>query len=569
MTELPKSQFSNSNISDITAKTKRRVSLTTLVSGALFSLLIIFIVVNSVIIYRFVGFQAILSQLTQETFPEITLSGMTYNKAQELSYLTERLVNSETQAFRRTTYQDIEETIQQISNFGLKKNEDLFLKTQLQVISKEFNNLNLLIEGRIQISTFMSVQEQKLLELHNLAIGTINKSNLTQVQREAAYLWAIEFSELINTAGKSLSMERLNPLRLLLIETEQKLDALSFKTKDLKFTKDLDAYSLTLELKKLLVYDNGLLPTRINELRSIGQSNGRGNFVRNLVYDYIAQVQFHAHELRQNVKKDIESTNQRIKVQTLVVALSAIFSTLFLIVVIYLLQKKIIKRLINLNNDVMLQSSGKKEKLKVEGNDEITDIVNSFNYFVEKIDEQSNRLHELSLTDGLTGIANRRALDKRLVTELQLGKRYRWPTSILILDVDCFKAFNDHYGHLAGDDSLKSVAETLIQCKQRDVDFVARFGGEEFVFILPDTDEKGAQLVANLVLKKVVGMKITHEWNTASRYLTVSIGIATTSLDEDINDVELLERADKALFKAKKQGKNRYTAYKSSNTSSD
>jgi len=540
---------------------KRRSSLVTLVSGSLVSLLVIFIIVNSVVINRFIDFQSILSQLTSEALPEVNLSRLTYSKANNLTYLTERLVKSETQAFRRVAYQDIEDTVADINELGLDKNNDEYLKVQLGVISQEFASLNLLIEKRINIQSIMTSQEREMYLLNDKVSVLTNNKDHDHDNQHAAFFWALNFSEIVGVSGKVLTMNRLNQVRLQLEQIEKKIDSMLMESESITLPNGISAKDLTLQLKTILLSDVGLIPTRVNELRSIGQSTGRGNFVLNLVSDYVTHVQFYSFQLNESVIKDIESTSSRIEEQTQVIGLTAIFSILLLIAIIYYLQRTVIKRLIILNDSVRLRSKGKILHLDLAGNDEISDIAQSFNYFAETIDEQNKKLHELSLTDGLTGIANRRALDKGLVNELQLGKRYRWPVSVLILDVDCFKAFNDHYGHLAGDDCLKMVAKTLKDSQQRETDFVARFGGEEFVFILPDTSTKGAELVAELILKSIISLKITHEWNTASRYLTVSIGISTFNFEEPISDIELLERADKALFKAKEQGKNQFISY--------
>jgi len=544
---------------------KRRISLATLVSSALLSLLVIFIVVNSIVINRFIDFQSILSQLTSTALPEVNLSRMTYSKANNLTYLTERLVQSETQAFRRIAYQDIEKTVEEIKELGLDKNNDEYLKTQLQVISQEFESLNLLIEKRIQIQSIMVSQEQKMYQLNDMLLGLTNDNGHNHENQYAVFSWALNFSEAVSASGKALAMNQLNQVRLQHNLIEQKLEAMIIESKNITLPEGFNANNLTVQLQNILISDTGLIPTRIKELRSIGQSTGRGNFVLNLVNDYVGHVQFYSFEINELVIRDIESTSVRIEEQTLVMGLMALFSILFLIATIYYLQTTVIKRLVLLNNSVLLSSKGENSHLDLGGNDEISDIAQSFNYFVKTIDEQNQKLHELSLTDGLTGIANRRALDKRLMSELQSGKRYRWPVSVLILDVDCFKSFNDHYGHLAGDDSLKAVAKALKSCQQRETDFVARFGGEEFVIILPDTSLKGAKRVAELILKSIVSLKITHEWNTASRYLTLSIGIATFNFEKPVSDIELLERADKALFQAKQQGKNRFICYGDTN----
>jgi diguanylate cyclase (GGDEF)-like protein len=161
-------------------------------------------------------------------------------------------------------------------------------------------------------------------------------------------------------------------------------------------------------------------------------------------------------------------------------------------------------------------------------------------------------LIKLAYTDGLTGISNRRYFDKRLEEQFALSKRNKNPLSLLLIDIDHFKNYNDSKGHLAGDDALCEVAKSIENCGQRPSDISARFGGEEFALILPDTNEQGAINVANNILKSIVTLNIDHP-NSIEPYLTVSIGIASTVF-ESTND--FIDEADKQLYLSKQNGRN-------------
>lgn len=171
------------------------------------------------------------------------------------------------------------------------------------------------------------------------------------------------------------------------------------------------------------------------------------------------------------------------------------------------------------------------------------------------------QLELVSSTDGLTGLANRMQLDTTLTREWYRMKRSKRTLSALMIDVDYFKHFNDEFGHLAGDEGLKAVAGAIAKVAGRESDFAARFGGEEFVILLPCTEHLGAQKIANSVLKEVRGLQIPSA-NKAYKYLTVSIGISSCKPHkvnhQDTNPNWLLEEADKYLYKAKQQGRNRY-----------
>ena len=166
-------------------------------------------------------------------------------------------------------------------------------------------------------------------------------------------------------------------------------------------------------------------------------------------------------------------------------------------------------------------------------------------------------LQQLSTTDGLTGIANRRAFDDFLDEEWRRALRNEYQISIMMIDVDFFKKYNDTYGHLKGDECLKSVAAILKSAARRPGDMAARFGGEEFVAVLSMSDTKHAVSIAEKIRIEVEALKIPHEKSKISGYLTVSIGVVSVKPQLDMSPVELIKYADEALYKAKKEGRNR------------
>ncbi|WP_446900654.1 sensor domain-containing diguanylate cyclase [Burkholderia sp. YIM B11467] len=166
-----------------------------------------------------------------------------------------------------------------------------------------------------------------------------------------------------------------------------------------------------------------------------------------------------------------------------------------------------------------------------------------------------SKLYRLAHTDSLTGLDNRGTFDAVLTKETQRAARSGRPLSVLFVDVDHFKAFNDYYGHLAGDEVLRRVAQSASRCLRRDGDHVARYGGEEFVVTLPDTDAQGAATVAEGIRRAIAGLDIDHVQSPYGR-VTASIGTATAA-DGRMNAATLLRRADEALYRAKSGGRNR------------
>lgn len=175
----------------------------------------------------------------------------------------------------------------------------------------------------------------------------------------------------------------------------------------------------------------------------------------------------------------------------------------------------------------------------------------------QQLIEMKQKLEELSFKDSLTGIANRRMFDSILDIEWTHATRSRQPLSLIVLDIDYFKQYNDHYGHIQGDECLKQVAEILSQAATRFKDFFARYGGEEFVFILPETDARSARRVAERCLTSIAQAQIPHEYSSVSPYVTISMGVDTVIADRTIEPVEFIERVDRLLYKAKEAGRNR------------
>lgn len=169
----------------------------------------------------------------------------------------------------------------------------------------------------------------------------------------------------------------------------------------------------------------------------------------------------------------------------------------------------------------------------------------------------NQQLQLISNTDGLTGIANRRYFDQTLAHEWARAQRGQTPLSLIMLDVDVFKHFNDHYGHLAGDKCLQALALTLAQTGgRREGDLVARFGGEEFVVLLPASDTQAAMDVAHHIQHAIQAMALPHE-GAPFGIVTVSFGVATVVPQRDQAPEELVRRADRAMYRAKQGGRNR------------
>ncbi len=172
-----------------------------------------------------------------------------------------------------------------------------------------------------------------------------------------------------------------------------------------------------------------------------------------------------------------------------------------------------------------------------------------------QLEEANLQLKRLSFLDGLTGIPNRRAFEERLQLEWRRAMRHGSSIAVLMIDIDHFKEYNDHYGHQRGDDCLFQLAQRLRNSISRPGDFVARYGGEEFAIILPDTDLEGARAVAENLRRRVAGLRIPHSTSPVREMVTISVGAA--AVVPDAASPAPVAAADHALYRAKQLGRNR------------
>ncbi len=174
--------------------------------------------------------------------------------------------------------------------------------------------------------------------------------------------------------------------------------------------------------------------------------------------------------------------------------------------------------------------------------------------------QKTDLLERLAHVDGLTGVANRRRFDEALVLETRRCLRANMPISLLLVDIDHFKNYNDHFGHGMGDIALTRVATTLSQKLARAADLVARYGGEEFAVILPETDHEGATSIAEKLRESVAALNIPHAPGSGASSVSISVGVATQDPGQAMHPSELVEAADRRLYEAKATGRNRVVA---------
>jgi diguanylate cyclase (GGDEF)-like protein len=177
-----------------------------------------------------------------------------------------------------------------------------------------------------------------------------------------------------------------------------------------------------------------------------------------------------------------------------------------------------------------------------------------------RIVRQYKLLDQLAYLDGLTEISNRRRFEEYFQREWARSARSGTPFSLAMIDVDYFKSYNDHYGHAMGDRTLQNIAKALDSALMRPADLIARYGGEEFVVMLPETDAFAAKGVAERALQRVVELNIPHLYSQVADCVTVSIGVVTTQIEDSLSPQIFVATADKNLYLAKENGRNRVVA---------
>ncbi len=218
------------------------------------------------------------------------------------------------------------------------------------------------------------------------------------------------------------------------------------------------------------------------------------------------------------------------------------------------------KGLWDVSEDQVMDRSAKKtflNSLCVARNiTELKRVENELRQNHKKLMKANLKLKKISTQDSLTGIANRYSFDEYFSHEIRRAGRTRAALSLIMIDIDFFKNFNDTYGHQAGDKCLTEVAKVLNKSLGRSGDLVARYGGEEFILALPGTDEKGAISFAETLRARVEDLNIEHSDSAVNKFVTISLGVYTCYPDQITTAENIIEIADKALYKAKKQGRN-------------
>lgn len=266
------------------------------------------------------------------------------------------------------------------------------------------------------------------------------------------------------------------------------------------------------------------------------------------------EVAFHviAYEDVERLYQDMAKTQKK------TIALFVMSSGMVLLIALWLFDRFLYRPFDTMLRDIRYISYGDlKRRVRENSLMEFHVLAEAFNAMADVVKNRTDALQELSVKDELTGVANRRCFDQVLAREWKNATRNRLGLSLLMLDIDYFKQYNDHYGHQQGDECLRLVAKAIDRLLRRPRDLFARYGGEEFAIILPETDQEGALKLARIVLDHIDELAIPHSGSKNACQLTLSIGVACLRADLDGADAaQLLKAADRALYQAKAQGRH-------------
>jgi|TARA_R110000744_G_scaffold7227_9_gene24887 diguanylate cyclase (GGDEF)-like protein len=535
----------------------KQLSLIKKLAILLLMAVVLFIGVGTLLQTRLEQTQLILNDLTFNTIPAMTNANQSAIKSSELFSALELLTSSNTPVERRIAELEVNkklnETQEQANRVNYSQNEFRLLKT----IQEEMNNLNLLIDTKLDIADKITKKQKGLSELQYQA-DSVYKENTGQTPLETTQKakWKIAFLELITLAYRVEDTDRLDELKEIKHTIELKLSHLESIVEETLPTLEKQVSPLNTAITELLMSDQGLLNLQANHLKMIGRTRGREYFIRNLISDYSNVANQFSLNKNKYLKDKILALSNGVYTQETwfiggFILLAVMICTILALYTHAIKRLRILTRKIrNMTTEPILTHSSK---------DEIDELFHAFDQFSDTINTQNQRLETLSLTDSLTNIANRRAFDRRLFYELSNDRTLQIDLSVVLIDVDFFKQYNDTYGHASGDEALQKIAMMLSHTIQNSTNLIARYGGEEFVAILPNKTAKESNLVAQNIMQAIRLANIKHRMSDISDRITISIGIATRTKGESSDIDTLMKKADMALYYSKNQGRNQAT----------
>lgn len=522
---------------------------------AQFLIVLMFTIVTVFAVLRLSAVGKVLTDLSNNSVPQIIQASALNNLIQSLGTSTTILSRAETNPARQLAMQKIEKSLDGI-NFSLlaREGNEAFLSKQLSTLNKEIDDLDSLVAQNIRQKMILTYTKS---DLSNAIVNTFAKldSNGASADTQEQLLEIVLLTSQVDQQGQ------LHKLREL--ETRLKFQLQGLITTLPSGNSELLEQARILQT--LIISPVGIINQQVRLLQIKGRARGRGNFVRNLIADVASNLQYQSQLVNGATIQSATDTTMEAAVYTKAVFVLGIFSILMTLGIIYFLYKRIVSRLLSLSSQVEKAATGDDITIDIKGSDEIASLAKVFSNYLARLRSQESALLELTLTDPLTGIPNRRAFEKQLSECVLSSKRHAQAMTVMLVDVDYFKPFNDHYGHSSGDDCLRKIAEQLFETVSETGGFCARFGGEEFVCVYPGISSLEAFDLAEKLRLAVERLAIEHAHSDLAPVVTISVGCASAQGGTDSQWLldSIVEKADIALYQAKKSGRNQSKMYSS------
>ncbi|MBJ7538723.1 GGDEF domain-containing protein [Marinomonas transparens] len=515
--------------------------------------ILLFVTVGFVLQNRLEQTQSILQDLTLTSLPAMVKANQTAVMSNELLASLKRFSSAMTPPEMRIAKFEIEKKLNKIQE---KINKTKSSQTQIHqwaLIQKEVTELTHLIEEKFTLAAHIKKKLDKLWALQASA-KQLNelKQNLTHTDVILQTQWQLTFLQTTTLAYVTANIRQLSELQEIRLTTQQSLDKLESIIGKLPSDLQSQIPPLNASLENTLIGPQGLIEQQAQYLRIVGRSRGREYFIHNMINDYsniAGRISLNENDTL-NEKAAALTNDMKAQKEWFIGAFFLLAAMISAILAIYI---HMIKRLKLLTQKIHTMTENQP---KHEANEnEIDELFEAFDQFSETINSQTASLKTLSLTDSLTNISNRRAFDQQLQLEITSNQAL----SILLIDVDFFKQYNDTYGHLCGDEALQKIALILSGSAPDPTTLIARYGGEEFTILLPNTTKQKAQAIALKIMNNMQVENIEHSSSEVSDMLTVSIGIVTRQQSTITNSDTLMKQADIALYHSKEQGRAQIT----------
>ncbi|MDM7860464.1 GGDEF domain-containing protein [Alteromonas sp. ASW11-36] len=487
--------------------------------------------------------EATYERISSEVLPTLASSGLLHSQISALAFLVSNFAQSSSLPEVRINESQVLEKLSEIERLLADNNP---LHSDLETIKSEFAALTVSTRETFQHSR----QESQLIEqVNQLRANSVIDTSMTEDNLQAIYSLEAAISQLS-------SAEKLIDLRRYERAIKSNFNMLLGSP---QIPQNTNQY-LT-ELQSLVVGNKGLSRVKALQLRGRARAAGQSNFLRRFILDIAKGAEFSSYQFAEQqsaLASEFARDAARKHSYTLMVYAATFAIGLALILFI---KSRVVSRIIGLNNYLNSSKTDNTGHYGEKSNDEIGALARTIAEQFEVIDKQKVELTKLSFVDSLTKVGNRRAFNEHIEQIIPISKRNKISVSVLLIDVDCFKQFNDTYGHMKGDECLYKVAQVIEQNARRGTDFVARYGGEEFVCTILGHTEAQAYEFAEKLCDDIRALAIPHSESVAADVVTVSIGLHTET-DVNENSIErLIQRADTALYRAKTQGRNQVCKY--------